>query len=106
MVGGYTVNSGFPSALLLGAYREHKLFYIGRAASGLSATHWQQLSQFMKEMTVDDSPFCNPPRGQVYRWLPPVLVVMVKFMEWTEALSLRAPVITGFSKMKPEECTF
>lgn len=106
VVGGYTVKGNRLGALLLGVYKEGKLLYVGRAGSGLAGKEILALPKLLKELELPYPPFSNPPRrgGLKYVWVEPVLTVKVQFDQWTEDLSLRAPVIIGFTKENPENC--
>lgn len=103
-IGGYTMSGKRLGAVLLGAYRDGGFYYVGRASSGLTET---ELAALRAHLEVIDRPaFENPPAGQGKRWVRPSLVAAVEFLEWTEDLKLRAPVIRGFSTLPPSECRF
>ncbi|MEW5784437.1 MAG: non-homologous end-joining DNA ligase [Bacillota bacterium] len=102
-VGGVTVKDGAVGALLLGAYQDGKLLYLGRAGSGLSRQELVTLRGYASREGVSEPPFLNPPRDKQIVWLAPRLTVVVEYAEWTAALQLRAPVVAGFSNRPPEE---
>lgn len=105
VVGGYAERTGRVASLMLGAYRDGELFYIGRASAGLTEREWTALARYLRGMTRTNPPFVNPPaRRAGYRWVDPVLPLLVEFSEWTEDLKLRAPVVTGFISDEPENC--
>lgn len=102
VVVGYTIPVGRPGALLLGAYREGRLQYIGRAGSGISAA---DLAAIRSHLPPVPCPFPRPPNlrdrfagdpGPVV-WVEPRLTVQVTFSEWTEDQKLRDPVVAGFT---------
>lgn len=102
VVVGYTTPTGRPGGLLLGAYDEGRLRYIGRAGSGLSS---QDLATIRQHLKPAPCPFPTPPSlrdrfagdpGPVV-WVEPRLTVLVQFTEWTEERRLRDPVVIGFS---------
>jgi len=103
---GYTLKNLRPSALLLGLYNENgELVYVGRAGSGLTGEIFNQLVLLSKDMIVEKPPVVNPPRENLkYVWLEPRLSVLVEYAEWTEEMSLRSPVVKGFTKISPKEC--
>jgi DNA ligase D-like protein (predicted ligase) len=103
VAGGLTVKGGAVGALLLGAYRDGDLLYIGRAGSGLSRRDLLLLQKLAAAHRVQEPPFLNPPRGAEYVWLEPRLTVLIEYAEWTGDLRLRAPVVAGFSDRPPEE---
>lgn len=107
VVAGYTCPAGRPGGLLLGAYRDGQLRYIGRVGSGLSAA---DLAVIRQHLPPARCPFPAVPRlrdrfggdpGTVV-WVEPRLTVRVSFTEWTEEGRLRDPVVTGFSTEPPE----
>lgn len=107
VVGGFTLRDERFSALLLGVYTNEGLFYVGRAGSGLNGRELQLLTEWLPRLTRDQSPFCNPvERGLQSNWVEPQLVALVEFMEWTEAMHLRSPVIKGFTGDEPARCVF
>ena len=107
VVGGYTHEQGRPKALLLGAYWENELIYVGRASVGLSTQHRRLLATQWALNPLIPSPFPKPPvlASEAVQWLPVLLVAVIEFLEWTEDLKLRHPKILGFSTDSPENCT-
>lgn len=106
VVVGYTAPAGRPGGLLLGAYDEGRLRYIGRAGSGLSGA---ELAAIRQHLPPAGCPFPEVPRlrerfggdpGPVV-WVEPRLTVRVAFTEWTEEGRLRDPVVVGFSAEPP-----
>ncbi|MGE5653261.1 MAG: non-homologous end-joining DNA ligase [Bacillota bacterium] len=108
VVGGMTIKGSHFSALLLGVYREGQLVYIGRVGTGISMQEAGLLVQHLGQQRQPTSPFTNTPRitSAEVIWTYPALTVDVEFMEWTEDLQLRAPVIKGFGIGDPKECVF
>ena len=106
VVGGYTTRGSLVNALLLGAFDETGLRYLGRVGSGLSQQQRTALGHSLPELHQTRSPFVNPPRlpnGSLH-WVIPVLTLMVEFSEWTPGMHLRAPVVKGFTTAPPEKC--
>lgn len=106
VVVGFTNPPGRSGALLLGAYRDGQLRYIGRAGSGITAA---DLATIRAHLPPAPCPFPRPPSlrdrfagdpGPVV-WVEPRLTVMVQFTEWTEEQRLRDPVVLGFSGEPP-----
>ncbi len=105
-LGGFILKEHRLSSLLLGAYGEEGLYYLGRAGTGLKEKDWDMLKGFLQERKTSRPPFINPPPpGAGLFWVEPVLALWVEFSEWTGELKLRAPSITGFSPSSPRECT-
>ena len=103
VIGGVVLKEGFVRSLLLGAYQDGRLLYIGRAGSGLNNQDARLLSDYAAHYVSSRPYFVNPPRTGGYTWLVPRLTVLVEYAEWTAGLSLRAPTIIGFSSRPPEE---
>lgn len=115
VIGGVTLKEDRVSALLLGLYsgdklpNNDKLIYIGRASTGLNNNNLAQLQNIIKKYQQEEAPF-QPTSFHLKKtassiaWLPPMLTVRVKYIEWSEGRLLRQPVIVGFCLKKPEEC--
>lgn len=106
VVCGYTSPVGRSGGLLLGAYHQGRLIYIGRAGSGLTT---EQLALIRRSLHPAPRPFAYEPNlkdrfsgppGPVI-WTEPRLTVNLEFTEWTEDLKLRDPVVIGFSTEPP-----
>lgn len=106
LVGGVTLKQGRVSALLLGAYDQNHLIYVGSVGAGLGGQHVHLLQDNLSHLQVEQSAFANPPRlpKDSRVWLEPTLGVRVEYLEWTEEFKLRAPVIKEFIAVNPEEC--
>lgn len=106
LVGGVTLNQGRVSALLLGAYHQGELIYVGSAGSGLGGQHAQLLQANLSQLQVETAAFVNPPRlpKSSRVWFEPTLGVRIEYLEWTEDFKLRAPVIKEFIAVNSEEC--
>lgn len=104
VVGGYTLNGTMVNALLLGVYHHGDLIYVGKAGTGLRQEDWRMLSRELSRMSISYSPFVNKPPARGYYFVQPQLTVKVEFAEWTETLTLRSPVITGFSNKPADDC--
>jgi bifunctional non-homologous end joining protein LigD len=102
VVAGYT-----EGGLILGAYRNADLHFIGRAGSGLTAQHLQLLKEHLESGPMPfarlpdlRSRFAGMPRQVI--WVVPRLTVLIEFTEWTEDGKLRDPVVAGFSAEPPD----
>lgn len=106
VAGGYTIKERRFSSLLMGAYLDGQFRYIGNAATGLTSDDIKILSNHLKKLKVQHSPFINPPKlyGVTTHWIQPILTAKIEFMEWTGHYQLRAPVILGFTKDQPIDC--
>ena len=59
----------------------------------------------LPRMSIPPFPFVNKPPTQGYYFVTPRLTVKIEFAEWTESLTLRPPVIAGFSNKPADDCT-
>jgi bifunctional non-homologous end joining protein LigD len=104
LVGGYTMRGRLVNSLLLGAYREKGLSYLGRASAGLNTAQQELLSQQLPALDIAHSPFADlskvPPGGH---FVQPELGLRVEYLEWTEDLKLRSPVIKEFIDTRKED---
>ncbi|MBV8483870.1 MAG: non-homologous end-joining DNA ligase [Verrucomicrobia bacterium] len=104
VVGGFTEGKGSRKnlgALLLGAYRNGKLHYFGHSGSGFTEKGIQDALKRMKPLSIEKSPFINPPRvSEKIQWLRPKLVCEVTFAEWTDDEQMRQTVFLGWREDK------
>lgn len=104
VVCGYTVRHGRINALLMGAYHEGRLLYIGRVASGLKERDLELLTPFLSSSCRSTSPFGKVKSPEGTCWVEPRLTALLSFQEWTEELRMRSPVIKGFTADSPGDC--
>ena len=107
VVGGYIPGKGkrgsFFGGLLVGAYDNGNLVYVGRVGSGFSEKELETATKSFQP--ISKSPFSNPPSTQGVIWLKPEIVVEVTAMEVTHYGSLRAPVFLRLRDDKePRDC--
>jgi bifunctional non-homologous end joining protein LigD len=107
VIGGFTKPEGSRThfgALLLGAYENGNLRYVGKVGSGFNEKTLAGLYQKFKSLVQSKPPFVDPPRGKGVTYLKPKLVAQVSFQEWTADRKLRQPVFLGLRDDKrPEE---
>lgn len=106
VVGGLKMSGGSVGSLILGAYRDGELLYVGKAGSGLKRSDLLLLRDHVLQGAAGKSCFSNPPRGKDLYWLEPHLTVEIEFAEWTGDLKMRAPVVIGFTGRPPDEAVF
>ncbi|MEN6325426.1 MAG: non-homologous end-joining DNA ligase [Syntrophomonas sp.] len=107
LLGGFTLRGKLVNSLLLGAYRDGALFYIGKAANGLDASSLEVLSLQLPALEISENPFVNISRkSPEMHFVKPELGVEVEFLEWTDDLKLRTPVIKNFAIIGHETCVF
>lgn len=109
---GWTPGSGSRTstfgALLLGAYRNGRLTWIGQVGTGFTSRTLAEIHERLEDLEVatpasDDPALAKLPGA---RWVEPSLVCEVDFLEVTEGGKLRAPSFKGFRADKePTDCT-
>jgi len=105
IIGGYILKESKITSLLLGAYENDKLVYIGNSGTGLKEREWYLLTRDLPRLKISKSPFSNysnTPNNSSF--VEPYLTVMIEFSEWTGGLKMRSPVIKGFIDTEPQEC--
>jgi bifunctional non-homologous end joining protein LigD len=93
-------------ALLLGYYdKDGTLVYAGHTGTGFTRSSLHDLYRKLSRIERQTSPFTPTPRtNQPAHWTRPVVVVEVKFNEWTGDGKLRQPVFVGVRDDKsPDE---
>lgn len=99
VIGGWTEprgsRKGFGS-LLLGAYDNGKLRYVGHVGTGFSAKRIDEISAKLLKLERKTSPFSNAVDANTpAHWVKPELVAEVRFTEWTRDCYLRHPAFLG-----------
>lgn len=106
LIGGFTLRGNMVNSLLLGVFRDGSFTYAGKAGSGLTTAQQETLSQLLPQLQINTSPFVNPPspnKGHYY--VRPQIGVQIEYLEWTEEMNLRNPVIKDFLDVAFAECT-
>ena len=106
---GYTAPAGsrnYFGALLLGAYEDGKLRYVGKVGTGFSQKSLASLFRKFRTLRREKPPVVDPPREKNITYLAPRLVAQIAFGEWTKDRKLRQPVFLGLRDDKgPKEIT-
>ncbi len=97
VVGGYTRGKGTREplgALLVGYWEKGALLYASNVGTGFDDAMLAELATRLKPLARSTCPFAEKPAqaGKDARWVDPKLVAEVKFQDWTDDGSLRAPV--------------
>lgn len=88
-------------ALILGAYKNGELVYIGHVGTGFTERGLKDLSGRLRPLVTSRSPFAQPPKtNRPVTWVAPRLVCEVKFGEWTSEGLMRQPVFLGLREDK------
>lgn len=107
VIGGFTKPEGsrhYFGALLLGAYQDGKLRYVGKVGTGFNENSLVSLYHRFKPLVRSKPEFVDPPREKDVTYLRPKLVAQISFQEWTSDQKLRQPVFLGLRDDKrPEE---
>lgn len=121
IITGYTKNKGTSrhfSALLLGAYRDGRLHYVGKVGTGFSDRSQQELLAIFEPLQRKGSPYKEdpnynkasrfrpvPPKTAV-TWLKPELVCEIQYANRTDDGLFRHPVFVGIREDKSAEEVF
>lgn len=110
VVCGLTTGTGWREplfgALILGAYRDRELRFLGKVGTGFDAAKLEEIQEFALPLR-GVCPFPREPEVEpgVKAWLNPRLVCEIKYLEFTEDGKLRAPVFLRLRPdLEPEEC--
>lgn len=90
---GYTSNQGKLASLLLGYDFGGGIEFAGAAASGLSQSGTKMLQELLQPLVIPQAAVQTPAKLKTSHWVRPLLQVEVEYMEWTESLTVRAPVL-------------
>ncbi|WP_233791440.1 DNA ligase D [Dyadobacter sp. CY343] len=115
IIAGYTQNAGSSklfSSLLLGAYENGHLQYVGKVGTGFKDKQQKEMLEQFKPLITENSPFAetpdynkpsrfrpNPPKADA-TWLKPELVCEVSFAEITSDGVFRHPSFEGMREDK------
>lgn len=115
IITGYTKNEGSSklfSSLLLGAYKDGSLEYVGKVGTGFKDKQQREMLDLFKPLIIKNSPFedtpdynkpsrfrRNPPNASV-TWLKPELVCEVQFTEVTQDGVFRHPSFVALREDK------
>ncbi len=96
---GYIPGKRALGSLALGIYDGHKqLVYIGNVGTGFTESFLADLAGRLKKLETGTPPLHVPQKGIV--WIRPQLVCEIKYLEFTPAGILRAPV---FLRLRPDK---
>jgi bifunctional non-homologous end joining protein LigD len=111
LVLGWTPGTGSRGAtfgaLLLGAYRDGELTWIGQVGTGFADGVLRDLLKRLAELEQPEPPIADPELAAVKgaRWVRPELVCEVEYLEMTRVGTLRAPSFKGLRPDKaPADC--
>lgn len=95
---GFTAPQGsreYFGALLLGAYEDGKLRYVGKVGTGFDENTLTALYRKFQPLIVDKIVLVDPPRDRDVTFLKPKLIGQISYQELTADKKLRQPVFLG-----------
>ena len=95
---GYTSPAGsrkYFGSLLLGAYANGKLHYVGKVGTGFSEATLATLYRQFQPLVSDVVALVDPPRERGVTYLRPHLIAQISYQELTADRKLRQPVYLG-----------
>jgi bifunctional non-homologous end joining protein LigD len=95
---GYTAPEGARQhfgALLLGAYQNGKLLYVGKVGTGFDQKSLASLYEKFQPLVRKTGALADPPRERAVTHLAPKLVAQISYQELTADRKLRQPVFVG-----------
>ena len=95
---GYTAPAGsreYFGALLLGAYEEGKLYYVGKVGTGFDERTLAALYKQFQPLVSRKTALVDAPRERDVTYLQPHLVAQISYQELTADRKLRQPVYLG-----------
>jgi bifunctional non-homologous end joining protein LigD len=98
VIAGYTAPEGARQhfgALLLGAYKDGTLTYLGKVGTGFDKESLASLHKKFQPLVTKKPPLADPPRERDVTYLEPKLVAQVSYQEITADGKLRQPVFLG-----------
>ncbi|MGK7861188.1 DNA ligase D [Falsiroseomonas sp. E2-1-a4] len=102
VIGGFSRGARGLGALLVGAWRDGKLAYLGRVGTGFSAATSTKLVQRLAKLERRTKPFLGTPaKISDVVWVQPELVAEVAYGGWTEEGLLRHASFQGLREDKP-----
>ncbi len=109
VVGGFTAGQGNRAAgfgaLQMGLWEGDRLRYVGGVGTGFDADAVRNIRQTLDQIRTDPPDLVGdwPPDT---RFVTPVLVGLIEFLNWTPSGRMRGPSFVGFSSELPESCTW
>jgi|SRR5690554_2907060 len=94
---GYVCRQGQLASLLVGKDFGQGLTLAGAVGSGLGNKQRKGLQQVLEQISVPQPQVNVQKQQQNWYWVRPLIEAEVEFMEWTDSLTLRAPVLKKIS---------
>jgi DNA ligase D-like protein (predicted ligase) len=114
VIGGYTLGTKTFDAIVFGYYEGKKLMYVARTRNGFTPATRLVLFKKFAGLEISECPFANLPEARSgrwgqgltkakmaeCRWLKPMLVTQIEFLEWTSDNHLRHSRFVGLREDK------
>ena len=107
VVGGLLIKGSELQSLALGLYDSSgQLHYIGRVGKGrYKHEEWKIIKQFLEKVSQSENPFeTKMSNNRKFQWVQPIYTVKVTYLEWTESMTLRQPLLESFVERDPKKC--
>jgi bifunctional non-homologous end joining protein LigD len=104
VIGGFTKPDGsrnYFGALLLGAYVDKKLHFVGKVGTGFNEETLAEMHRKLKPLVTPSSPFVDLPRAKNVSFVKPTLVAQISYSEITSDGKVRQAVFLGLRDDKP-----
>jgi len=109
VIGGFVPGSRGFDSLIVGVYEKRRLQFVAKVRNGFVPRIRDEIFPDLKKLITDDCPFVNLPEEKASRWgealtagkmkecrwVKPVLVCQVAFVEWTDGGKLRLCTFVG-----------
>ena len=110
VIGGYKPNASNFDSILVGYFEKRKLYFAGKVCAGFTPHMRAEVMRRIADHPITHCPFVNLPNStgkshwgegitaedmKTLRWIKPVVVVEIGFVEWTADALLRHSTFVG-----------